>query len=414
MSDPSTSTGDSAHAAATISPARLEQAMFEVKKVIVGQDRAIERLMVCLLSGGHALIEGVPGLAKTLAAETLAAVVGGTFTRLQFTPDLLPADIIGTRIYRASDERFDVELGPIFANFVLADEINRAPAKVQSALLEVMAEHQVSIGGTTFDVPDPVPGAGHPEPDRERGRLRPARGPAGPVPDEDRRRLPQPGRGDRDRPPHGRAPTPRRAGPHPRPAPGSAADGRRRLRRPRRGRVRGEPGPRHPRAGPVQPARARRAAGLRGQPPSQPRPGGGRPVAGAAPGSHLRAPPGRLRHRPRCAPPPAGAELRGAGPGPDHRPHPDPPPLHRAGAAGGPLAGPHRSSRASRRPRSSRHPRSAHRARARRPDRCAPPPRDRATPVPGRQRGPVPRGPARTSRPASRSGPRRRSCADSS
>ncbi len=133
----------------------LETALFEVKKVIVGQDRAIERLVVCLLAGGHALLEGVPGLAKTLAAETLAGVVGGTFHRLQFTPDLLPADVMGTRIYRASTETFDVELGPVFANFVLADEINRAPAKVQSALLEVMAEHQVSIGGNTFRVPEP-------------------------------------------------------------------------------------------------------------------------------------------------------------------------------------------------------------------------------------------------------------------
>ena len=134
---------------------QLERAIFEVKKVIVGQDRAIERLMVCLLAGGHALLEGVPGLAKTLAAETLATVVGGTFARLQFTPDLLPADVMGTRIYRASSETFDVELGPVFVNFVLADEINRAPAKVQSALLEVMAEHQVSIGGKTFPVPEP-------------------------------------------------------------------------------------------------------------------------------------------------------------------------------------------------------------------------------------------------------------------
>ncbi len=142
-------------ARAGVSPARLEQALFEVKKVIVGQDRAIERLLVCLLARGHALLEGVPGLAKTLAAETLATVVGGSYARLQFTPDLLPADITGTRIYRASTETFDVELGPIFANFVLADEINRAPAKVQSALLEVMGEHHVSIGGQTFDVPSP-------------------------------------------------------------------------------------------------------------------------------------------------------------------------------------------------------------------------------------------------------------------
>jgi len=134
---------------------RLEQTVFEVKKVIVGQDRVVERLLVCLLSKGHALLEGVPGLAKTLAAETLAVVVGGSFSRIQFTPDLLPADVMGTRIYRSSTETFDVELGPVFANFVLADEINRAPAKVQSALLEVMAEHQVSIGGRSYPVPQP-------------------------------------------------------------------------------------------------------------------------------------------------------------------------------------------------------------------------------------------------------------------
>jgi MoxR-like ATPase len=133
----------------------LETALFEVKKVVVGQDRAIERLVVCLLARGHCLLEGVPGLAKTLACETLARVSGGTFSRLQFTPDLLPADLIGTRVYRTSSEKFDVELGPVFANVVLADEINRAPAKVQSALLEVMAEHQVTIGGITHPVPEP-------------------------------------------------------------------------------------------------------------------------------------------------------------------------------------------------------------------------------------------------------------------
>ena len=133
----------------------LEQTMFEVKRVIVGQDRMIERMMVCLLARGHCLLEGAPGLAKTLAVETLAAVTGGSFARLQFTPDLLPADIIGTRIYRASTETFDVELGPVMVNFVLADEINRAPAKVQSAMLEVMAERQVSIAGETHPAPDP-------------------------------------------------------------------------------------------------------------------------------------------------------------------------------------------------------------------------------------------------------------------
>ncbi len=133
----------------------LEQALFEVKKVIVGQDRLIERLLTGLLAGGHILLEGVPGVAKTLAAETLAVAVGGSFHRIQFTPDLVPSDILGTRIYRASKESFDVELGPIMANLVLADEINRAPAKVQSALLEVMAEGHVSIGGRTYPVPKP-------------------------------------------------------------------------------------------------------------------------------------------------------------------------------------------------------------------------------------------------------------------
>src|SRR4051795_12443165 len=133
----------------------LEDAIFEVKRVVVGQDRMIERLFVCLLAEGHCLLEGAPGLAKTLAAETLARVVGGTFARLQFTPDLVPSDLVGTRIYRPSTEAFDVELGPVFANVVLADEINRAPAKVQSALLEVMGEGHVSIGGTTYEVPKP-------------------------------------------------------------------------------------------------------------------------------------------------------------------------------------------------------------------------------------------------------------------
>ncbi|MEO7443286.1 MAG: MoxR family ATPase [Acidimicrobiales bacterium] len=135
--------------------ALLEHALFEVKRVVVGQDRMIERLLVCLLARGHCLLEGAPGLAKTLAAETIARVSGGSFNRLQFTPDLVPADLVGTRIYRPSQECFDVELGPVFANVVLADEINRAPAKVQSALLEVMAERQVSIGGVTHPVPEP-------------------------------------------------------------------------------------------------------------------------------------------------------------------------------------------------------------------------------------------------------------------
>ena len=129
--------------------AQVEKIFFELRKVIVGQPRMLERLLVGLLSRGHCLLESVPGLAKTLAAETLATVTGGTFARIQFTPDLLPSDIVGTRVYRVSSEKFDVELGPIFVNFLLTDEINRAPAKVQSALLEVMAEQQVTIGGVT-------------------------------------------------------------------------------------------------------------------------------------------------------------------------------------------------------------------------------------------------------------------------
>src|SRR5689334_16190165 len=128
----------------------LERVMFEVKRVIVGQERMVERMVVSLLAQGHCLLEGVPGVAKTLAQT-----VSGSFARLQFTPDLVPSDIVGTRIYRPNSEQFDTELGPIMANFVLADEINRAPAKVQSALLEVMAERHVTIGGRRFDVPEP-------------------------------------------------------------------------------------------------------------------------------------------------------------------------------------------------------------------------------------------------------------------
>ncbi|CAN5444766.1 MoxR family ATPase [soil metagenome] len=123
--------------------------------MIVGQDRIIEGLLTALLAGGHCLLEGLPGLAKTLTMETLSVVVAGTFHRIQFTPDLVPSDIVGTRIYRPGSGDFGVELGPVFANFVLADEINRAPAKVQSALLEVMSEGQVTIGGTTHRVPTP-------------------------------------------------------------------------------------------------------------------------------------------------------------------------------------------------------------------------------------------------------------------
>ncbi|HXH21938.1 MAG TPA: MoxR family ATPase [Dehalococcoidia bacterium] len=133
----------------------IEQVLFEVKRVIVGQEALLERMLVALLARGHILVEGVPGLAKTLAIRTVAQVIGGTFDRIQFTPDLVPADLIGTRIYNQKTGEFTTSLGPVFTNLLLADEINRAPAKVQSALLEVMQERQVTIGRDTHEVPDP-------------------------------------------------------------------------------------------------------------------------------------------------------------------------------------------------------------------------------------------------------------------
>ncbi len=133
----------------------IERVLYEVKKIIVGQDHLLESMVVALLARGHILVEGVPGLAKTMAIKTLAEVIGGEFKRIQFTPDLVPADLIGTRIYNQKTGEFNTALGPVFTNLLLADEINRAPAKVQSALLEVMQEHQVTIGRETFKVPNP-------------------------------------------------------------------------------------------------------------------------------------------------------------------------------------------------------------------------------------------------------------------
>ena len=135
--------------------AAMERLLYEVKKVIVGQDHLLERLIVALLARGHVLVEGVPGLAKTMAIKTLAEAIGGDFKRVQFTPDLVPADLVGTRIYNQKTGEFGTSLGPVFTNLLLADEINRAPAKVQSALLEVMQERQVTIGHETFKVPNP-------------------------------------------------------------------------------------------------------------------------------------------------------------------------------------------------------------------------------------------------------------------
>ncbi|HNT37615.1 MAG TPA: MoxR family ATPase [Rubrivivax sp.] len=142
---------DEAAATATL----MEQILYEVKRVVVGQDRFLERVLVAMLAQGHLLVEGVPGLAKTLTVKTLARAVRGSFGRIQFTPDLVPADLIGTRIYNQRTGEFGTSLGPVFANLLLADEINRAPAKVQSALLEVMQERQVTIAGVSHKVPEP-------------------------------------------------------------------------------------------------------------------------------------------------------------------------------------------------------------------------------------------------------------------
>ncbi|MDO5625936.1 MAG: AAA family ATPase [Pseudomonadota bacterium] len=148
-------TSDAPHTQDLVTAALMEQILYEVKRVVVGQDRFLERVMVALLAGGHLLVEGVPGLAKTLTVKTLASVLQGQFRRIQFTPDLVPADLIGTRIYNQKTGEFSTALGPVFTHLLLADEINRAPAKVQSALLEVMQERQVTIAGQTHAVPQP-------------------------------------------------------------------------------------------------------------------------------------------------------------------------------------------------------------------------------------------------------------------
>src|SRR5436305_11455003 len=135
--------------------AQMQRILYEVKKIVVGQGHFLERVLVAILAQGHLLVEGVPGLAKTLTVKTLARTVRGTFRRIQFTPDLVPADLVGTRVYNQKTSEFTTSLGPVFTNLLLADEINRAPAKVQSALLEVMQERQVTIAGETHKVPNP-------------------------------------------------------------------------------------------------------------------------------------------------------------------------------------------------------------------------------------------------------------------
>ena len=161
---------------------QIEQALFEIRRIIAGQDAMLERVIVCLLAQGHLLIEGVPGLAKTLTIKTTAGVLGGSFARVQFTPDLVPSDLVGTRIYRPQEGTFDTELGPVFCNFLLADEINRAPAKVQSALLEAMQERQVTIGHDTHPVPSPFLVMATQNPIESEGHVPAARGADRPLP----------------------------------------------------------------------------------------------------------------------------------------------------------------------------------------------------------------------------------------
>jgi MoxR-like ATPase len=170
----------------------MERILYEIKRVVVGQDRFLERVLVAMLAQGHLLVEGVPGLAKTLTIKTLARAIRGSFKRIQFTPDLLPADLVGTRIYNQKTGDFSTSLGPVFANLLLADEINRAPAKVQSALLEVMQERQVTIAGETYPVPSPFLVMAT-------QNLSPARSPGRPFHDEGAGRLPDRGRGICDR-----------------------------------------------------------------------------------------------------------------------------------------------------------------------------------------------------------------------
>ena len=152
--------------------ALMERILYEVKRVVVGQDRFLERVLIALLAQGHLLVEGVPGLAKTLTVKTLARTTRGSFKRIQFTPDLVPADLVGTRIYNPKSGEFGTSLGPVFANLLLADEINRAPAKVQSALLEVMQERQVTIAGETHKVPEPFVSWRLKTPSKPRARTR--------------------------------------------------------------------------------------------------------------------------------------------------------------------------------------------------------------------------------------------------
>ena len=269
--------------------------------------------LVALLARGHLLVEGVPGLAKTMAIKTLAEAIGGEFKRIQFTPDLVPADLVGTRIYNQKTGEFSTSLGPVFTNLLLADEINRAPAKVQSALLEVMQERQVTIGRETLQGARPVPRPGHPEPDRDRGDLRPARGAGRPVHAQGPRRLPEPDRGVRDR---RAADRPRRSRSRRCSRPTSCSGSSRRSTgststRPCSTTPSGwRPRPAMPKA--LRDARARALHHLRRQPAGLDQPHPHRPRARLRPRPRLRPAPGRPGHGPRRDPPPPRAVVRGA------------------------------------------------------------------------------------------------------
>jgi hypothetical protein len=306
---------------------QLEAALFEIKRVIVGQEGMLERVLVALLAGGHLLLEGVPGLAKTRTIATLAQVLGGSFQRIQFTPDLVPSDLVGTRIWRPDQGAFATELGPVFCNFLLADEINRAPAKVQSALLEVMQEQQVTIGAKTWPVPVPFLVLATQNPIESDGTY--------PLPEAQIDRFlmkvvvdyPNFSEGDDHRRPQpGRPP-----GHHPHPVAGRSSRPSRPT--PARSMWTGwSPSTRSPCVTPpaspaLQPARPGRLHRLWGQPAGVDQPGRGRPGPGRAPGPQLLPAPRRPGTGPRRAPPPAGPDL----PGPGRTGQPDSPADRRPG-----------------------------------------------------------------------------------
>ena len=290
----------------------MEHVVYQVKKFIVGQDELLERLIVALLARGHILVEGVPGLAKTMAIKTLAQTIGGQFQRIQFTPDLVPADLVGTRIYNQKLGEFQTSLGPVHTNLLLADEINRAPAKVQSALLEVMQERQVTIGRETRRA-RALPRPGDAEPHRDRGHLPAARGAARSFHAQGPRRLPDTDRGVRHRRAHDGRPGADPAGHRHHAARGAPADGRRRLRRPGADRVRGAGGGRLAGSRLRRPRRPGPLRHVRRQPPGLHQHDPGRQGPGLRAGPPLRTAHGRPRPGARRPPPPDRAVVRGTG-----------------------------------------------------------------------------------------------------